>query len=117
MPVNKKSTYGSIQISDSAIASLVGTAICECYGVVGVTSKKLSDSFNDILKRENYGKGVVVSNKNNVISVDVYVVLSYGVKISEVVHEVQKRVKYTVEKTLNMDVKNVNVHIEGVKVI
>ena len=116
MPVNKKSTYGTIKINDKAIAVLVGTAVSECYGVVGVTAKKFSDSVNDILKRENYGKGVIITNKNSLISVDLYLVLSYGVKISEVVYEVQKRVKYTIEKALNMDVKEVNVHIEGVKV-
>ena len=37
MPVNKKSVYGEIQITDNAIATLVGTAVSECYGVVGVT--------------------------------------------------------------------------------
>ena len=117
MPVNKKSVYGEIQITDTAIASLVGTAVSECYGVVGVTAKKMSDSINDILKRENYGKGVLITNKNSMIIVDLYLVLGYGVKISEVVSEVQKRVKYTVEKALNMDVKEVNVHVEGIKVI
>ena len=57
------------------------------------------------------------SNKNSMIYVDLYLVLGYGVKISEVVSEVQKRVKYTIEKALNMDVKGVNVHVEGIKVI
>ena len=108
MPVNKKSVYGEIQITDNAIATLVGTAVSECYGVVGVTAKKMSDSINDILKRENYGKGVLITNKNSMIIVDLYLVLGYGV---------QKRVKYTVEKALNMDVKEVNVHVEGIKVI
>lgn len=52
MPVNKKSVYGEIQITDNAIATLVGTAVSECYGVVGVTAKKMSDSINDILKEK-----------------------------------------------------------------
>ena len=82
-----------------------------------MTAKKMSDSINDILKIENYGKGVLITNKNSMIIVDLYLVLGYGVKISEVVSEVQKRVKYTVEKALNMDVKEVNVHVEGIKVI
>ena len=47
---------------------------------------------------------------------DVYVVISYGVKISEVVAQLQERVKYALEKTLNMDVNSVNVHIEGILV-
>ena len=49
------------------------------------------------------------------VLIDIFVFLSAGIKISEVVLEMQKRVKYTVEKTLNLDVKQVNVHVEGIK--
>lgn len=56
MPVNKKSVYGEIQIADNAIATLVGTAVSECYGVVGVTSKRVSDSINDILKEKTMAR-------------------------------------------------------------
>ncbi|MDO5439907.1 MAG: Asp23/Gls24 family envelope stress response protein [Erysipelotrichaceae bacterium] len=116
MPVNKSGTYGEIKISDNAIASLIGSAVAECYGVVGVTPKKAMDKVNELLKIENYGKGIVVSSKNSVLTIDLYVVLSFGVKIPEVVREIQKRVKYTVENALNMDVIAVNVHVEGIKV-
>jgi len=121
MALNKNSDYGNIQITDNAVAILVGSAVSECYGVVGVTSKRIRDYIKDysceILKKENYTKGVIVSNKKNQITIDLYLILSYEVKISEVVVEVQKRVKYTVEKALNMDVVAVNVHIEGIKAI
>ena len=70
---------------------------------------------NDILKRENYGKGVIISNKNSLVSVDLYLILSYGVKISEVVYEVQKRVKYVLESTLDVSVESVNVYVQGLK--
>ena len=116
MSVNKNGVYGEIKVTDKAISSLIGTAIAECYGVVGVTPKKAIDKVNQLLKIENYGKGIVVSSKNSVLTIDVYVILSYGVKISEVVKEIQKRVKYTTEKALNMDVVAVNVHVEGIKV-
>ena len=116
MPVNKNGVFGEIKITDNAISTLIGTAVAECYGVVGVTPKKAMDKVNELLKRENYGKGIIVSNKNSVLTIDLYVVLSYGVKISEVVREIQKRVKYTVESALNMDVTSVNVHVEGIKI-
>ena len=115
MAVNKSSNLGNINITDKAISILIGTSVAECYGVVGVTPKKAIDKVNELLKRENYGKGIIVSNKNSLLEIDLYVVLSYGVKISEVVREIQKRVKYTIESTLNMDVKCVNVHVEGIK--
>ena len=39
MPVNKKTSLGQIKISDNAIATLAGTTVNECYGVVGMISK------------------------------------------------------------------------------
>lgn len=116
MPINTKNKFGEIKISDDAVASLAGSTICECYGIVGVISKTLvKDRYNDFLKKENYSKGVVITRKKDQLFIDIYVIVSAGVKISEVVFEAQKRVKYTVEKALNMDVTEVNVHVEGVK--
>ena len=117
MPVNKKNSLGQIKISDNAIATLAGTTVNECYGVVGMISKNyLVDGYSALLKKENYAKGVVIKNERSGIKIDVYVVIGYGVKISEVVIELQKRVKYALENTLNMDVSSVNVHVEGILV-
>ena len=115
MPINTKNALGEIKVTDTAIASLVGSTVCECYGVVGVVSKTVRDTYKDLLKQENYAKGVIIAHKKNELIIDVYVVLSLGVKISEVVLEAQKRVTYTVEKALNLDVKQVNIHVEGIK--
>lgn len=118
MPINRKTGLGSITVSDNAIANLTGTVVSECYGVVGVTAKNLlKDGFNDLLKKDNISKGIIVRNKKGVLDIDIYIVASYGVRISEVVLEIQKRVKYTIEKTLNVDINEINVYVEGVKVI
>lgn len=45
----------------------------------------LKDNFQALLGKENYSKGVVVkAAEDGSIAVDVYTVLSYGTKISEV---------------------------------
>ena len=51
------------------------------------------------------------------MELDLYIIVSYGVKISEIVHEVQMRVKYMLEKNLELDFKKVNVYVQDVKVI
>ena len=117
MPINRKTKFGQINISDNAIASLAGTTVNECYGVVGMISKNyLVDGYSALLKKENYSKGVVIRDRKEGIQIDVYVVISYGVKISEVVIGLQQRVKYSLEKTLNIDIDSVNVHVEGIHV-
>lgn len=115
MAINKNTDYGTVLIKDSAIASCVGKAVSECYGIIGVTSKKVSDSFYDFFNKDNIGKGIIVNNKDNKVRIDIHVIGSYGVKISEVVNELQKRVKYTLEKTFNVDVTEVNVYVEKIK--
>ena len=115
MPINKKTKYGQINISDNAIATLAGTTVNECYGVVGMISKNyLVDGYSALLKKENYSKGVVIKNSKEGIQIEVYVIISYGVKTSEVVLGMQQRVKYSLENTLNIDIDNVNVHVEGI---
>ena len=118
MAIRKDTSLGEIKISDDAIAVLAGGAVTESYGVVGMVSKSvIRDGFNELLKKENYSKGVIVKNTAKGLYVDLYIVVSYGVSITEVVKEVQKRVKYTLEKALKMDVDSVNVYVQGVKVV
>ncbi len=118
MSIKKNTALGDIQISDDAIATLTGSSVNECYGVVGMSSQKpIKDGFFELLKKDNFAKGVIISKDDEGIVVDLYVIISYGVKVTEVVSEIQKRVKYTLEKTLNMDVAKVNVYVQGIRVI
>ena len=118
MAVETKTNYGNISVSEEAVASLAGGVITECYGVVGMASKQvLRDGWAELLKKENYARGVVVRKKEEGIEIDLYIIVSFGVKISEVVQEAQKKVKYVLEKSLSQDVIAVNVFVQGVRVI
>lgn len=118
MSVERKTNYGSISVSEEAIASLAGGVITECYGVVGMASKQvLKDGWAELLNKENYSRGVRVKENENGLDVDLYIIASFGVKVSEAVKEAQKKVKYVLETTLNIDVNEVNVFVQGVRVI
>ena len=62
-------------------------------------------------------RGVVVRQKEDALELDLYIIVSYGVKISEVVNEVQKKAKYMLEKSLELDFNTINVYVQGVKVM
>lgn len=118
MTVEKKTNYGAINVSEEAVASLAGGIITECYGVVGMASKQvLRDGWAELLKKENYARGVVVTKKDHHLEIDLYIIVSFGVKISEVVAEAQKKVKYMLEKTLGQEIGAVNVYVQGVRVM
>ena len=118
MSIEKGAKLGNISVSMSAIASLAGNTVSECYGVVGMASKKLfSDGLAILLRKENYSKGVVVKQGKTGLIIDLYIVVCYGVKISAVVRELQQRVKYTLEKSLDQKFEAVNVFVQGVRVV
>ena len=118
MSITKSTQYGNINISMDAVAALAGGVVTECYGVVGMASQKiLKDGIAELLKKENYTKGIVVRNTDEGLELDMYIIVSHGVKISEVVREVQQSVKYMLEKTLELDFRQVNVYVQDVKVM
>ncbi|OUK39244.1 hypothetical protein BU183_05450, partial [Enterococcus faecium] len=60
---------------------------------------------------------VVVRQEDNGIAVDVYTIISYGTKISEVSRNVQEKVKYNLEALLGVTANSVNVFVQGVRVL
>lgn len=118
MTVKIQTDNGMIELSNEVIATVVGGAATDNYGVVGMASRnQIRDNLNDILKRENFARGVVVRQENQGIAVDVYIVVGYGTKISAICRNVQEQVKYNLESMLGFSANTVNVYVQGVKVI
>ncbi len=118
MTLDKQTPYGAINISLDAIASIAGSAAVECYGVIGMSSKdsKASKSYNG-LKKDNFSEGVTAKKGKDGYEVDLYIVVAYGVKVTEVIAEVQKKVKYILEKTFDIKFKSINVYVQEIKQI
>lgn len=117
MSVELQNEFGNIEISNDVVAQIAGGAAIECYGIVGMASKhQIRDGLTDILRKENFGKGVVVRQSGEELHVDMYVIVSYGTKISEVAYQVQSKVKYTLDQTIGMSVSSVNIYVQGVRV-
>ncbi len=117
MSIEMKTKYGQIDISNDVIATIAGGAAVDCYGIVGMASKKqLKDGLTEILRKENFSKGVIVRQDEEHVHIDMYIIVSYGTKISEVAHNVQSKVKYTLDKTVGLAVDSVNIFVQGVRV-
>ena len=115
MSVNTSNVYGKISISDLAIAKVASNAALECYGIVEMVSRRFTDSFSELLKKQPGGKGVKVVTNGDRIFIDVYVIIKYGVSINAVAESLKEGIKSKVEKFTGMIVDTVNVNIIGVK--
>ena len=111
-----KNEFGTIEISNSCLANLVGHAATGCYGVVGMAVRSGKDGIAKLLKRETMKKGVKVKLVDNAVTVDIYIMVEYGVNIGSIAESIKSSVKYQLELVTGFLVSAVNVHIEGIRV-
>lgn len=108
---------GLIDVNEKSIATIVGGAATDMYGVVGMASQnQLRDNVNHILRRDDYSKGIEIHQNGKDINVDIYIIVSYGTKISEVSKNVQAKVKYNLKQMLGITAHTINVIVAGVQV-
>jgi uncharacterized alkaline shock family protein YloU len=108
---------GEINISSEVISTVVGFATNECYGVVGMSARNIKDGIAEILKKENYSKGVAIRDEDGLVHIDIHIIVLYGVSVSEVAKLVQERVKHELNSVLNLEVSTINIKVDSVKIV
>ncbi len=107
---------GRIEVAPRAIESIAGLAVLEAYGVVGMAPKDSREYMAALLPRANFRRGVYVKCHGGQVVIDLYVIIEYGTRISQVAVGIQNRVKYIVERDTGLTVAQVNVHVQGLRV-
>ena len=90
------------------------TAAKAALAVPGVS--RLSDSFTDNLTRMFYGKdaGIKVNVADDGLVIDIFVIVKFGVKIPQIAWDIQNAVKSSIRKIAPINLKSVNIHVQGV---
>ena len=105
---------GRIEVFPAVVGAIAGHAAIECYGVMGMAARGLRDGVATLLRRETLHRGVEVREVEGQLSIDVYVVVQYGVRITEVAHNLKSAVRFEVERATGVSVSEVNVFVQGV---
>ncbi|WP_096201198.1 Asp23/Gls24 family envelope stress response protein [Bacillus sp. FJAT-45350] len=110
----QKSDLGKVEISPEVIEVIAGIAASEVEGVANMRGN-FASGVVERLGKKNHGKGVKVDLGEEGITVDVSVVMIYGVSIPEVAKQIQNNIKQTLQTMTAIDLQAVNVHIVGVQ--
>ncbi len=118
MPTVVSNDLGKIFIADEVIATATGMAALDCYGLADMAARKgMRDSLSELLGRENPGRGVEVKALPDSLEVDLFVIVSYGTRIPEVAANLRDKVRYTLQESFGIVADQINIHVQGVKVI
>ena len=112
--LSRTESLGRIEVSPLVVASIVGHAANECYGVVGMAARGLRDGIAERLNRENVHRGVEIDVEQGGIRIELYIIAQYGTRISEVAHNLMSAVRYAVERSLGLPVVAVNINVQGI---
>lgn len=115
MTANKRTEFGSIMISDTAIAKIAGRSAMETYGVVGMAAKNAADGLFELLKSDNLTKGIKVICNGDDISLEIYIITQYGVNISVVAENLKEKVRFNVEKFTGLKVTGIDLIVQGIR--
>ena len=106
-----------VRIDPEVIAQYAGIEAKSCFGIVGMGAVSVKDGFARILKTERLTRGVSVTIKDNRITIDFHIIVSYGVSIQAVAENLMENITYQVENFTGMTVEKINIFVEGVRVI
>lgn len=109
--------YGEIFISPKVVAKTAGLAACESFGVVGMAAVNIANGLTTLLSGEELTRGVVVEIIDNEIKIDLHIIVAFSVNVKACSDNVIENVKYKVEELTNLKVREINIFVEGVRVI
>lgn len=117
MKATMNTHIGNIVVDDEVIAQYAGSVAVECFGIVGMASVNVRDGLVKLLRRETITHGISVAVSNNKLKLDFHVIVSYGVSILAVSDNLIDNVKYKLEQFTGLEVEEINIYVEGVRVI
>jgi len=113
---------GTIDISQEYFACLIGSAVSQCYGVAGMEKTGTRQGLRSLFSRRSFAdQGVSVRSapggygEADKLVVDLHIAVIYGMNISAIAKSIVNKVRYTVEEATGLDVKKVNVFVDGMK--
>ena len=106
---------GRLNITDRAIADIVGWTVLECYGVVGMASPSLRQGVAALLTRDRLHQGIRVEQSADQLRVKLYVIVEYGLNVAEVAGNVRSQVAYNVERMTGRPVTGLRIYVQGVR--
>ena len=108
-----ETAYGSIHISEEAVATIVRMAADRVEGIAHAPLS-MASGFTEKLGKKNPAKGVKVELSEQEVRIALYIYVDYGVKIPKLAMELQKEVRQAVQLMTGLSVKEVNIFVQGI---
>lgn len=114
--ISYETRLGTVEISYEYLSKLIGSAVTSCYGVVGmVPSGNKQRLFNVFSKKDYADKGIIVKGDSDKISVELHIIVTYGMNINAIAKSMVNKVKFVITESTGITVDKIIVKVDGIK--
>lgn len=109
---------GAVNLTSGYLSSLIGHTAASCFGVVKMNPAGATQGVKaTILKSEGIDNGVKVSapDGGKRLVIDLHITVMYGVNVAAITDSIMNKVRYVVESETGLEVKKVNVFVDGME--
>jgi len=110
----EKVDLGSVKIHKQVIAEIVENALKELPGVDLVT-KDLAGSITELFGIKRSAGIAIQVDKNSQVTIEVKVSIRHGMNIQDIARQIQGVIREAIEKTVDIDLRDINVNIQGIE--
>jgi uncharacterized alkaline shock family protein YloU len=105
---------GAVRIHDNVIASIASIAAAEIEGVKSI-GRISGISLLDLINKKFTRSIKVEKDKNGDISIEVPLIIKYNYNVPEISGKVQESIRNALEKMTNINIKDIDITIQGIE--
>ena len=107
---------GTVTFANEVLETIAGIAVADVPGIANMSGSLVKDGWNDLIGKKRPAQGVKVTKTEDTLTIDVQIIVEYGVKVHEVCQAIQESVYNAIETMTGLKTTAVNVYVQGVKI-
>ena len=105
---------GVVHIHKNVVADIVASTVADVDGA-SLIPKSFAQNCGELFGQKVVAGVTVNVDENSDVSVDIQVIVRYGMNIPDIGRHIQDVVRSIVQKTVDISLKEINVNIQGIE--
>jgi len=111
---NMKVSLGKIEIAPEVIEVIAGIAAAEVEGLYAMRGN-FASGVAERLGKQTHNKGVKVELTDDGITIDLFVILNFGISIPQVAEKLQTSIRQAMKNMTALEIAEINIHVVGIQ--
>ena len=105
---------GTIEVSEKYFARLICEIASRCYGIAAMSSEVSGEDSDKVTPDELSDKDIRVFCSNGNLSIEMHIVVSYGVNIKSITKSIMQEIKYSLENMTGLKIERIIIFVDSI---